>query len=301
MTYSIVARDPQTGQLGVAVQTFNLAVGTWVPWAAGGVGAVATQALAERSYGTRGLELIREGKSAPEALQTLLAADPQREQRQVSMIDAQGRIGTHTGRCCIPEAGSHLGDTFCTQANMMLRDTVWQAMAEAYQAAQGDLADRLMAALDAAQAEGGDMRGKQTAALLVVDRAESSIPLIDLRVDRDPQPLKRLRHMLRLHRAYTLEYQIADHVRSGDTQPVYGIIQKIVELAPEESYLHCLCALHLDRVLGRRQEALDILRPLVARQPQWRRYLQREYLVAQRDGCTELGEGLLAELDALSG
>ena len=167
MTYSIVAQDPDTGQLGVAVQTFNLAVGTWVPWAEAGVGAVATQALAERSYGTLGLDLIRGGKTAGHALRALLAVDSKRDFRQVSIIDYQGHIATYTGNRCFPEAGSHVGETFCTQANMMAHDTVWDAMAGAYQSPDGDFGDRLLAALDAAQAEGGDMRGKQTAALLI--------------------------------------------------------------------------------------------------------------------------------------
>lgn len=297
MTYSIVARDPETGHLGVAVQTFNLAVGAWVPWATGGVGAVGTQALAERNYGPNGLELMEAGKSAQDALKTLLAADPKREYRQVAMVDARGNTASHTGECCLPAAGSFVGDSFCTQANMMVRDTVWGKMAEAYQAARGDFADRLMAALDAAQAEGGDMRGKQTAALLIVDSAKSAIPLINLRVDHDPEPLRQLHRMLRLHRAYMLEYKIAAYVEAGNTEPIYAIIQQIGELAPDEPYLHCLRALHLDRILGLREEALAILRPLVEQYPRWRRYLQREFMSAQHVGCLALDEQLLKALD----
>ena len=144
MTYSIVARDPETGHLGVAVQTFNFATGTWVPWAEGGVGAIATQALAERRYGFLGLDLIRDGMTAHEALQALLAADPKRDFRQVSMIDHRGHIATHTGQRCFPHAGSYMGDTFCAQANMMARDTVWGAMASAYETASGDLANHVL-------------------------------------------------------------------------------------------------------------------------------------------------------------
>ncbi len=296
MTYSIVARDPETGHMGVAVQTFNLAVGTWVPWAEGGVGAVATQALAERSYGTLGLDLIRGGKTAGEALTALLEVDPKREFRQVSIIDHQGAIATHTGDRCFPEAGSFVGDTFCTQANMMARDTVWEAMADAYETASGDLADRLLAALDAAQAEGGDMRGKQTVAMLVVDRERTPIPLVDLRVDHDPNPLQELRRLLRLHRAYTAEYAIPDYVEAGDTETAYKMLSQIGELAPDEPYLQYLRAMHLAGWLDRWDEALAILQPLIEESPVWGEYLQRE---AQVDnfGCPDLGTRLLDALD----
>lgn len=299
MTYSIIARDPETGQMGAAVQTCNLAVATWVPWAAGGVGVVATQALAERRYGTSGLDLLRGGYTAAEALHALLAADPKREQRQVAMIDSAGRMATHTGACCLPEAGSFVGETFCTQANMMLRDTVWPAMAAAYTAATGDLADRLLAALDAAQAEGGDLRGQQTAALLVVAAEPSPLPLIDLRVDHDPQPLLQLRRLLRLHRAYALAYAIDDCLDAGQTAPLDDLIARIGALAPDEPYLTCVRALHLERALGRRNEALAILRPLVARQPQWRIYLERELAAAQTAGCAPLDPQFLLDLDQL--
>lgn len=297
MTYSIIARDPHTGQMGVAVQTFNLAVGTWVPWAAGSVGVVATQATAERSYGTSGLELMRGGYTADQALRALLAADPDREQRQVSMLDATGNIATHTGECCLPEAGSTMGETFCTQANMMAQDSVWGAMAVAYQETKGDLAERLLAALDAAQAKGGDMRGKQTAALLVVGAQPTPFPLIDLRVDHDPQPLVQLRRLLKLHRAYALEYEVVDHISNGNLTPVDDMLKRISELAPDEPYLQCLRALHLERDLGRREEALAILGPLVRQQPHWRTYLERELAASKGGPCPDLDPRLLRELD----
>lgn len=297
MTYSIIARDPETGQLGAAAQTFNLAVGTWVPWATGGVGAVATQATAERRYGTMGLELMGRGIPAGEVLQRLLAADPKREERQVSMIDSAGRIATHTGACCLPAAGSYVGDNFCVQANMMARDTVWPAMAAAYRGSDGPLADRLLAALDAAQAEGGDLRGEQTAALLVVSGDPDPISLVDLRVDHDPDPLSQLRRLVQLHRAYTLEYEIVACAERGETERIYEMVAQVRELAPDETYLQCLCALHLERFLGLRAEALAILTPLAAAQPEWRTYLEREYQSARRGGCTELDPQLLYALD----
>lgn len=300
MTYSIIAHDPHTGQFGAAVQTCNLAVGTWVPWAAGGVGVVATQATAERRYGTSGLELMRNGYTAAQALQSLLSVDPQQEHRQVSMIDSMGNIATHTGRCCLPEAGSFVGDTFCTQANMMLRDTVWQAMAAAYEEAAGTLAERLLAALEAAQAEGGDIRGQQTAALLVVGNRPSPIPLFDLRVDHDPDPVGQLRRLLRLQQAYRLEYQIVDYIKMDNLAPIYDLLKRIGQLAPDEPYLQCLRALHLERDLGLRDEALAILSQLVEEQPQWRAYLDRELAAAQQASCPELDPQFLTELDQLS-
>ena len=283
--------------MGVAVQTCNLAVGTWVPWAAGGVGVVATQAVAERQYGTSGLDLMRGGYTASEALQALLAADRQREQRQVSMLDSAGHIATHTGRCCVPAAGSVMGDTYCVQANMMARDSVWPAMAAAYEKTKGVLAERLLAALDAAQAEGGDMRGRQTAALLIVGKERSPIPLVDLRVDYDPRPLRQLRRLWQLHQAYMLEYQIVDALAQGNREPVARLIEQIGEIAPDEPYLQCLRALHLERDLGLRQEALDILQPLVDQQPQWRTYLERELAIAPVAGCSDLDSQLLHDLD----
>lgn len=298
MTYSIIAQDPETGHFGAAVQTCNLAVGTWVPWAAGGVGVVATQATAVRRYGTSGLDLMRVGYSAEQTLNALLTTDLEPESRQVSMIDRKGNIATHTGDCCLPEAGSYVGDGFCTQANMMAQDTVWGAMAAAYETAEGDLAERLLAALDAAQAEGGDIRGRQTAALLVVGDQPSSIPLIDLRVDHDPDPLGQLRRLLRLHRAYTLQSQIEDYKANGNLEPVRALIDQIGELAADEPYLQCLRALYLERDLGLREEAIAILRPLIEERPQWRDYLEREWKASQNGNCDPLDVQFLAKLDA---
>jgi uncharacterized Ntn-hydrolase superfamily protein len=167
-TYSIVARDPETGQLGVAVQSHWFSVGAIVPWAEAGVGAVATQSFVEPSYGPLGLALMRAGKSAPEALKSLLASDAQADVRQVAMIDAQGRVASHTGVYCIAAAGHRIGANYSAQANLMLKETVWDAMAKAFESAKGDLADRLLSALEAAQGEGGDIRGKQSAAIVVV-------------------------------------------------------------------------------------------------------------------------------------
>ncbi len=209
MTYSIVARDPKTKAMGVAVQSHYFATGRVVTWAEAGVGVVATQSIVEVGYGPRGLEAMRAGTPAPLALERLLAADPMAAVRQVAMLDASGRIAVHTGPGCIAEAGHRTGEQVSAQANMMARSTVWGAMVAAYRAsAAPDLAGRLLDALDAAEAEGGDIRGRQSAALLVVDGERSERPwehrLVDLRVDDHPEPLAELRRLLERHRATEL-------------------------------------------------------------------------------------------------
>jgi len=201
-----VARDPETGQLGVAVQSHYFSVGPIVPWAEAGVGAVATQSFADAGYGPRGLARMRAGQPAPQVLEALLAADPQCERRQVAMVDARARVGVHTGSLCIAEAGAVAGDGFSVQANMMRRASVWPAMANAFRAAQGELALRLLAALDAAEAEGGDIRGRQSAAILVVGPEPSDEPwnarAYELRVEDHPEPLVELRRLVEMRRLY---------------------------------------------------------------------------------------------------
>lgn len=205
-TYSIVARDSLTGQLGVAVQSHWFSVGALVPWAEAGVGAVATQSFVEPSYGYLGLEMMRMGRRAPAALEGLVASDAGRAVRQVAMIDAEGRVAAHTGALCIREAGHHTGAQYSVQANLMENSTVWEAMARAYENAPGDLADRLLAALVAAEGEGGDIRGRQSAAILVVSGEPTGIPwrdrLFDLRVEDNPDPVKELGRLVKLQRAY---------------------------------------------------------------------------------------------------
>ncbi|HJQ97326.1 MAG TPA: DUF1028 domain-containing protein [Candidatus Polarisedimenticolaceae bacterium] len=205
-TFSIVARDPATGELGVAVQSHWFSVGSVVPWAEAGVGAVATQSFVEPSYGPNGLALMKRGVDPREALKQLLDKDEQRGVRQVAFVDAKGRAAAHTGEGCIPGAGHHVGNGYTTEANLMLTNEVPDAMAKAYEAATGPLAERMLAALDAAQAVGGDIRGKQSAAILIVRGEASAKPwtdrLVDLRIEDAPMPLVEMRRLLVLHRAY---------------------------------------------------------------------------------------------------
>ena len=205
----------------MAVQSHFFGVGSLVSWAEAGVGAVATQSVVDPSYGPRGLDLMRSGKSAPETLHELLSADSQQNVRQVAMVDRAGRVAVHSGKGCIDHAGHALGNQVSAQANIMQRDTVPNAMVRGYEAARGELAERLLAALDAAEGEGGDLRGRQSAALLVVAARGSGRPgeekLVDLRVDDHTDPLGELRRLLRLWRAYA-RADVGDQLAAaGDT------------------------------------------------------------------------------------
>lgn len=254
-TYSIVARDPNTGELGVAVQSHWFSVGPIVPWAEAGVGAVATQSFVDPAYGKLGLDLMRAGRSAPDALKALLAGDEGREVRQVAMIDALGRVDAWTGKNDIQAAGHHVGKNYSVQANLMLNDKVWPAMAAAFEATKGDLADRMMAALDAAQAAGGDIRGRQSAALIVVTGKPTGQSwkdrTFDLRVDDSAEPLKELRRLVTLQRAY-------NHMNAGDLAVEkkdnegalreYSAAEKLVPDNAEMIYWHAVALVNMGRV-----------------------------------------------------
>ncbi len=273
-TYSIVARDPATGELGVAVQSHWFSVGSVVPWAEAGVGAVATQSLVDPAYGPMGLALMRVGRTAPEALTSILAGDGGREVRQVAMVDAKGRVGVHTGAKCIQPAG-HAIDTdaqFSVQANLMSNDRIWGEMAKAYRAAKGDLADRMMAALDAAEAAGGDIRGRQSAALIVVAGTSTGKPWVDrrfdLRVEDHEQPLKELRRLVKLQRAYL-------HMNAGDL----AIEKKDFEAAVREYRAAEACAPQIVEIpfwhavslvnAGKVDEAMPLFEKVFAKEPVW--------------------------------
>lgn len=238
-TYSIVARDSLTGQMGVAVQSHWFSVGAIVPWAEAGIGAVATQAFAEPSYGPLGLELMRSGRSAPDALKALVTTDEGEAVRQVAMVDAHGRVGTHTGSKAIHAAGHFIGKQYSVQANMMHYDTVWPAMAQAYESAEGDLADRMLAALDAAQAAGGDIRGKQSAAIVIVAPESSGQPwvdrIFDLRIEDHAEPLVELRRLVRMQRAYNAMNAGDGFVTKGDMESALSQYDIALSLLPDEA------------------------------------------------------------------
>jgi uncharacterized Ntn-hydrolase superfamily protein len=300
-TYSIVARDPATGDLGVAVQSHWFGVGQIVPWAEAGVGAIATQSFVDPSYGKLGLDLLRAGKSAPDTIRGLLASDPSCDVRQVAMIDAGGSVATFTGARDIRAAGGQtsaggatsamqcgtaggtlmIGRDFAVQANLMANDRVWPAMAAAYTSTSGDLATKLLAALDAAQAAGGDARGRQSAALIVV-KAKSSgrkwaDEIFNLRVDDHAEPLVELRRLVMLQRAY-------NHMNAGDLAVEhkdneaalreYAAAEAIAATTPgihptrhaEMIYWHAVALVNMNRV----DEALPLFARAFELHPPWR-------------------------------
>ncbi len=325
MTYSIVARDAQTGAMGVAVQSHYFGCGGVVPWAEAGVGAVATQSFVDPSYGKLGLDLLRAGKSAPAALRALLGGDGACEVRQVGMVDTSGVVATFTGSRDIVAAGgiaahatgseqvscgSHggtlsTGRDFAVQANLMAKDTVWPAMNKAFAEAKGDLAARMLAALDAAQAAGGDIRGKQSAALVIVNAKSTGRPwqdkLFDVRVDDDPQPLAELRRLVALQRAY-------NHMNAGDLAVEhkdneaalreYSAAEEIAAKTAgipqsrhaEMIYWHAVALANMQRL----DEALPLFARAFQLEPSWRELTPR--LV--RSGLLPDDEKLLARIVA---
>ncbi len=305
-TFSIVARDPATGQIGVAVQSHWFGVGQIVPWAEAGVGGIATQSFVDPAYGKLGLDLLRAGKSAPDALRALLHGDAACQVRQVGMIDANGDVATFTGARDIIAAGGIAGSQsataqvqcgsaggtllvgrdFAVQANLMANETVWPAMAAAFTGSSGDLADRMLAALDAAQAAGGDIRGRQSAALVVVSGTGTGRPwqdrLFDLRVDDHPEPLAELRRLVATQRAYNHMNAGDLAVEHGDAEAAlreYAAAERIAATTPgitasrqaEMLYWHAVALVNMKRL----EEALPLFARAFELQPAWRELTPR--------------------------
>ncbi len=271
-TFSIVARDSVTGELGVAVQSHWFSVGPLVPWAEAGVGAVATQSFVDPAYGPLGLELMRSGKTARQALDGLLASDPNQAVRQVAMVDAKGNVAAHTGKKCIPAAGHIEGEQFTCEANLMLNDKVWPAMAKAYRETKGDLAERMLAALDAAQSVGGDIRGKQSAAILIVSGTSTGKPwndrIMDLRVEDSPEPLKELRRLVNVHRAYQHENAGDLAVEKNDVEGAlreYGLAETMNPENLEMKYWHAVSLVNV----GKLEESLPIFKTVFQGDSNW--------------------------------
>ncbi len=277
-TYSIVARDPATGQLGVAVQSHWFSVGSGVLWAEPGIGAVATQSFVDPSYGPLGLQLMRAGKDASQALHALLAIDKHANVRQVGMIDANGVVANHTGDMSIAEHCDIAGTNFSVQANLMWKPTVCEAMARAFESAEGDLAGKLMQTLKAAENEGGDMRGRQSAALLVVS-GDRSLPawggrIIDLRVEDSQQPLIEMERLLTMARAYNLMNAGDEYMTDGEVEKAvkaYGDAEALVPDSHEMIFWHA-ATLAAD---GRVDEALPLFSKAFAMWPKWRELVTR--------------------------
>jgi uncharacterized Ntn-hydrolase superfamily protein len=286
-TYSIVARDPDTGELGVAVQSHWFSVGAIVPWAEAGVGAVATQSLVDPSYGPLGLQIMAAGRDAGQALEGLLKADAHPEIRQVAMIDAAGIVAAHTGSGCIPEAGHRIGENYSVQANLMARDVVPDRMAEAFENATGDLADRMMAALEAAQEAGGDIRGKQSAAILVVSGEPTGRTwedtLIDLRVEDHAEPLKELARLLNINRGYARMNEGDLAVEHGDlvkAEEAYGAAREILGDNLEAAYWYAIALCNAGEI----DRAIEVFHEVFAEGMHWHeltpRLIEGGFLIA---------------------
>jgi uncharacterized Ntn-hydrolase superfamily protein len=261
MTYSIVGRDPATGELGVAVQSRAFNTGAAVPWATPGVGVVATQSITERSYGPLGLDLLRTGKSPEEALGELVAADDRQQYRQVAILDADGRTAVHVGEACIPAAGYAAGDGFSAQANMVASERVWESMAEAFEGSDRPLEERLLDALDAAEAAGGDWRGRQAAGLVVVGaEGQPWERVVDLRVDDHSEPLAELRRLSRLGRAY--------RAMRGPPGPSAEDLEVLSELDRRWAGIFGATA------IGQLDDAREQLRPLLEEEPRWAEFIR---------------------------
>jgi uncharacterized Ntn-hydrolase superfamily protein len=277
-TYSIVARDSTTGELGVAVQSHWFSVGPVVPWIEAGVGAVATQSLVEISYGPLGLEMMRSGKTAQQALDGLIRSDANPQWRQVGMIDVNGNLAVHTGKKCIREAGHVSGKDFICMANLMEKATVWQAMADAFTKTPGDLADRMLAALDAAQGEGGDIRGRQSAAIIIVTGKPSGIPyrdrLMDLRVEDSADPLAELRRLVGVARAYRFMNEGDERLAEKDEAGALAAYGQAMTLAPQIIEIQFWVALTLF-TNGQEDEALKNFREVFAKDPKWQEVVRR--------------------------
>ena len=296
-TYSIVAHDSESGQLGVAVQSHWFSVGSLVPWAQAGVGAIATQSFIEVRYGVSGLDLMASGLNAPRTLDALLAADSNPGVRQVAMIDASGQVAVHTGENCIQYAGHLTGKHFSVQSNLMIRPGVPQAMAEAFQQAKGPLAERMLTALEAAQSAGGDLRGKQSAAILVVSGKASSRPwedrLVDLHIEDNPQPLKELRRLLTLNTAYEHMNQGDHALESGDIDGALEEYGQAEALEPDNLEMKFWRAVTLVNA-GRTDAAVPIFSGIFSDDERWRELVPR--LV--QAGLLDADEAVLGRINA---
>ncbi len=272
MTYSIVARDAVTGDLGVAVQTCMFAVGATVPWARPGIGAVATQAITEVAYGPHCLDQLAVGTSATDALAEAQAADPMAALRQVGVVSSNGSVAVTTGELCIDHAGDFVGDGFVVQANMMSTPDVWPAMASTFADSSGPLAQRLLATLNAGEAAGGDARGRMSAALLVVAGETPSQPgagtLVDLRVDRSDDPLGDLSKLLTAADAFA-DFSVAvDLLFGGDPVNALAKVDDALILLPRDENMRFLRSGALV-ASGALDAGIAELRSLIAERPTW--------------------------------
>jgi uncharacterized Ntn-hydrolase superfamily protein len=297
MTYSMVARDPQTGELGIAVQSRFFAVGRFVPAIEAGVGVIASQSFVNPAYGSEGLRLLRAGLAPQAALDTLISQDPGATLRQVAILDTHGCVAVHTGRSCVAAAGHATGVQCSAQANMMAHETVWPAMIEAFERASGDLAERLLGAMQAAERAGGDLRGRQAAALIVVSgqpAAESTAEWrVDLRIDDHPDPVGEIGRLLSYARSHERANQAVEKARAGDFRGALVDLDACCAAYPDEPEFLTRRALLLLAV-GRFDEARRMVEQAEAIHHGWAEYLLRFADVRVTPMPRELVESLVA-------
>ena len=277
-TYSIVAISEDQSQFGVAVQSHWFGVGAVCPWILSGVGVIATQSMVEISYGPKGLALMEEGLTAQKTLDILINEDNGRDLRQVAIIDASGNKATHTGSRCVAEAGHQMGKNYSVQANMMLKNTVWPAMAHAFESTSGSLAKQLFAALKAAQAERGDIRGQQSAAMLIAENISDDTPwdhlITNLRVDDHPNPLQELERLLNTEDAYRLMNEGDDLIARGEAEQAQEKYRRAAKNAPGIEELPFWEAVTLADI-GKVEQALPIFKRVFEKNPDWAILVQR--------------------------
>ena len=278
-TYSIVARDPETGEMGVGVQSHYFSVGSVVDWGRSGVGVVATQSFVNKSFGLRGLDLMEQGKSPEEALNILLSDDDGKDVRQVALLDCHGGVAVHTGSKCIKYAGHLKGKNFSAQANMMLTDKVWPAMTKAFEKNKNlSLPERIVKTLEAAEAEGGDIRGKQSAAILIVkgEQVENKWddPFIDIRVEDHPEPLEELARLLKLWRAYENMDKGDVAIEKGDMEKALEVYNNASEMVPDNLEMKYWTAISLANN-NKIDMALPLFKEIFEEDNNWRTLTER--------------------------
>ena len=278
-TYSIIARDRKTGEMGVGVQSHWFSVGGLVPWGEAGVGVVATQAFVNKAFGLQGLELLKKGKTPQEAIDILLAEDEGKDVRQVAILDSEGRVAVHTGTKCIKHAGHQLGEDFSVQANMMMTNKVWAAMAEKFRNHNElSLPERIIQSLEAAESVGGDIRGKQSAALLVVagEAPEHNWedPLIDLRIEDHEEPLKELKRLLTLWRAYEHMNDADLAMEQGDKDKALEEYSAAQEIVPDNLEMRYWTAVSLANS-NNLEQAIGLFKKVFEKDKNWRILTER--------------------------
>jgi uncharacterized Ntn-hydrolase superfamily protein len=297
-TYSIVARDPQTGEMGVAVQSHWFSVGSIVAWGEAGVGVVATQSFVNPSFGQRGLELLKTGKTAQEVVDQLIESDEGRDVRQLAIVDSKGNSAGYTGAKCISEAGHIVGDNYSVQANMMLNNTVWGEMSKAFEKSTGPLAERLVTALESAQNVGGDIRGKQSACLLVVKgQASGNLwedRLIDLRVEDNPNPVVEIKRLLSVYRAYEHMNKGDLAVEKNDMKLAMDEYNAAMEMFPENLEMKYWTAVTLANT-GEFEKSIPMFKEIFTADKNWKELTKRLPSVGLLNVSNEILNKILAQ------